>query len=96
VVQGAMVGVIGTPSVCVSPVASNIDALVPALEQFGATFSSKMFTSSAVRPATPRQSDICRWRLFWCWLCGHSVPQLEWASRVNPAEACVMNDRSPC
>jgi lipoprotein-releasing system permease protein len=91
VVQGAMVGVIGTLAGLVLGlgVAFNIDVLVPALEQFlGATFLPKDVYLISSMPSDPQQSDILPVALISLVLAFVATLYPSWrASRVNPAEA---------
>jgi lipoprotein-releasing system permease protein len=91
VVQGAMVGVIGTLAGLVLGlgVAFNIDVLVPALEQFlGATFLPKDVYLISSMPSDPQQSDILPVALISLVLSFVATLYPSWrASRVNPAEA---------
>ena len=91
VVQGAMVGVIGTLAGLVLGlgVAFNIDVLVPALEQFlGATFLPKDVYLISSMPSDPQQSDILPVAVISLVLAFVATLYPSWrASRVNPAEA---------
>jgi lipoprotein-releasing system permease protein len=91
VVQGAMVGVIGTLAGLVLGlgVAFNIDVLVPALEHFlGATFLPKDVYLISSMPSDPQQSDILPVALISLVLAFVATLYPSWrASRVNPAEA---------
>ena len=91
VVQGAMVGVIGTLAGLVLGlgVAFNIDVLVPALEQFlGATFLPKDVYLISSMPSDPQQSDILPVAIISLVLAFVATLYPSWrASRVNPAEA---------
>ncbi len=91
VVQGAMVGVIGTLAGLVLGlgVAFNIDVLVPALEHFlGATFLPKDVYLISSMPSDPQQSDILPVAIISLVLAFVATLYPSWrASRVNPAEA---------
>jgi lipoprotein-releasing system permease protein len=91
VVQGAMVGIIGTLAGLVLGlgVAFNIDVLVPALEQFlGATFLPKDVYLISSMPSDPQQSDILPVAIISLVLAFVATLYPSWrASRVNPAEA---------
>ncbi len=91
VVQGAMVGGIGTLAGLVLGlgVAFNIDVLVPALEQFlGATFLPKDVYLISSMPSDPQQSDILPVAVISLVLAFVATLYPSWrASRVNPAEA---------
>ncbi|WP_210544941.1 lipoprotein-releasing ABC transporter permease subunit [Rhodoferax sp. PAMC 29310] len=91
VVQGAMVGVIGTLAGLVLGlgVAFNIDVLVPALEHFlGATFLPKDVYLISSMPSDPQQSDILPVAIISLVLAFLATLYPSWrASRVNPAEA---------
>jgi lipoprotein-releasing system permease protein len=91
VVQGAMVGVIGTLAGLLLGlgIAFNIDVIVPALEQlFHASFLPRDIYLISRMPSDPQQATSCPSRSSrWCW---PSPPRCipSWrASRVNPAEA---------
>jgi lipoprotein-releasing system permease protein len=91
VVQGAMVGVIGT-LVGLGlglGVAYNIDVLVPALEQLlGATFLPKDVYLISRMPSDPQQADILPIAVISLVLAFLATLYPSWhASRVNPAEA---------
>ena len=91
VVQGAMVGVIGTLAGLVLGlgVAFNIDVLVPALEHFlGATFLPKDVYLISSMPSDPQQSDILPVAIISLVLAFVATLYPSWrASQVNPAEA---------
>ncbi len=91
VVQGAMVGVIGTLAGLVMGlgVAFNIDVIVPALEQLlGATFLPKDIYLISRMPSDPQQADIVPIALISLVLAFLATIYPSWrASRVNPAEA---------
>jgi lipoprotein-releasing system permease protein len=91
VVQGAMVGVIGTLSGLVLGlgVAFNIDVIVPALEQaLGATFLPRDVYLISRMPSDPQQADIVPIALISLVLAFLATLYPSWrASRVNPAEA---------
>jgi lipoprotein-releasing system permease protein len=91
VVQGAMVGVIGT-LVGLGlglGVAYNIDVLVPALEKLlGATFLPKDVYLISRMPSDPQQADILPIAVISLVLAFLATLYPSWhASRVNPAEA---------
>ena len=91
VVQGAMVGVIGTLAGLVLglAVAFNIDVIVPALEQLlHASFLPKDIYLISRMPSDPQQSDILPVALISLALAFVATIYPSWrASRVNPAEA---------
>lgn len=91
VVQGAMVGVIGTLSGLALGllVAFNIDVIVPAIEQaLGASFLPKDIYLISRMPSDPQQSDILPITLISLVLAFVATLYPSWrASRVNPAEA---------
>jgi lipoprotein-releasing system permease protein len=91
VVQGAMVGVIGTLAGLLLGlgVAFNIDVIVPALEQFlGATFLPRDVYLISRMPSDPQQADIVPIALISLVLAFLATLYPSWrASRVNPAEA---------
>ncbi len=91
VVQGAMVGVIGTLAGLALGlgVAFNIDVIVPAIEQFlHASFLPKDVYLISRMPSDPRQSDILPIALISLALSFVATLYPSWhASRVNPAEA---------
>ena len=91
VVQGAMVGVIGTLAGLALGlgVAFNIDVIVPALEQlFQASFLPKDIYLISRMPSEPQQSDILPITLISLVLAFLATLYPSWrASRVNPAEA---------
>jgi lipoprotein-releasing system permease protein len=91
VVQGAMVGVIGTLAGLTLGlgIAFNIDVLVPALEQFlGASFLPKDIYLISRMPSDPQQSDILPIAIISLVLAFLATLYPSWrASRVNPAEA---------
>ena len=91
VVQGALVGVIGTLSGLALGllVACNIDVIVPALEHMlGATFLPKDIYLISRMPSDPQQSDILPITLISLVLAFVATLYPSWrASRVNPAEA---------
>jgi lipoprotein-releasing system permease protein len=91
VVQGAMVGVIGTLAGLLLGlgVAFNIDVIVPALEQLlGASFLPKDIYLISRMPSDPQQSDIVPVALIALVLAFAATLYPSWrASRVNPAEA---------
>ena len=91
VVQGAMVGVMGTlaglgAGLCI---ALNIDVIVPAMEQaLGARFLSKEIYLIGNMPSDPQGSDIVPIVLVSLALAFVATLYPSWrASRVNPAEA---------
>jgi len=91
VVQGAMVGVIGTASGLLLGlgVAFNIDVLVPALERLlGATFLPRDVYLISRMPSDPQQADILPIAVISLVLAFVATLYPSWrASRVNPAEA---------
>jgi lipoprotein-releasing system permease protein len=91
VVQGAMVGVIGTLAGLALGlgVAFNIDVIVPALEQlFRASFLPKDIYLISRMPSDPQQDDILPITLISLVLAFVATLYPSWrASRVNPAEA---------
>jgi lipoprotein-releasing system permease protein len=91
VVQGAMVGVIGTLAGLLLGlgVAFNIDVIVPALEQaLGASFLPKDIYLISRMPSEPQQSDIVPIALISLLMAFVATLYPSWrASRVNPAEA---------
>ncbi len=91
VVQGAMVGVIGTLAGLLLGlgVAFNIDVIVPALEQlFHASFLPKDIYLINRMPSEPQQGDIVPITLISLVLAFLATIYPSWrASRVNPAEA---------
>ena len=91
VVQGAMVGVMGTLGGLLLGlgVAYNIDVLVPALEQFlNASFLPKDIYLISRMPSDPQQNDILPVALISLGLAFLATLYPSWrASRVNPAEA---------
>ncbi len=91
VVQGAMVGVIGTISGLLLGlgVAFNIDVLVPALERLlGATFLPRDVYLISRMPSDPQQADIVPIAVISLVLAFVATLYPSWrASRVNPAEA---------
>ena len=91
VVQGAMVGVIGTVAGLALGlgVAFNIDVLVPALERLlGASFLPKDIYLISRMPSDPQQADILPVALISLALSFVATLYPSWrASRVNPAEA---------
>jgi lipoprotein-releasing system permease protein len=91
VVQGAMVGVIGTLAGLLLGlgVAYNIDVIVPALEQLlGATFLPKDIYLISRMPSDPQQADILPVAIIALVLAFVATLYPSWhASRVNPAEA---------
>jgi lipoprotein-releasing system permease protein len=91
VVQGAMVGVIGTFAGLALglAVAFNIDVIVPALEQlFHASFLPKDIYLISRMPSDPQQSDILPIAIISLVLAFLATLYPSWrASRVNPAEA---------
>ena len=90
-VQGAMVGVIGTGAGLLLGlgVAFNIDTLVPALERLlGASFLPQDIYLISRMPSDPQQSDILPVALISLVLAFLATIYPSWrASRVNPAEA---------
>ncbi|MBA4194218.1 MAG: lipoprotein-releasing system transmembrane subunit LolC, partial [Comamonadaceae bacterium] len=91
VVQGAMVGVIGTGVGLLLGlgVAFNIDTLVPALERLlGASFLPQDIYLISRMPSDPQQGDIVPVGLISLVLAFVATLYPSWrASRVNPAEA---------
>jgi len=91
VVQGAMVGVIGTLAGLTLglTVALNIDVIVPALEQLlGASFLPRDVYLISRMPSDPQQADILPIALISLVLAFIATLYPSWhASRVNPAEA---------
>jgi lipoprotein-releasing system permease protein len=91
VVQGAMVGVMGTLAGLALglSVAFNIDVIVPAIEQLlHASFLPKDIYLISRMPSDPRQSDILPIALISLALSFVATLYPSWhASRVNPAEA---------
>jgi len=90
-VQGAMVGVIGTFAGLLLGlgVALNIDVIVPAIEQaLGATFLPKDIYLISKMPSEPQYSDIMPIAIISLILAFVATIYPSWrASRVNPAEA---------
>jgi lipoprotein-releasing system permease protein len=91
VVQGAMVGVIGTLAGLLLGlgIAFNIDTIVPALEQaLNASFLPKDIYLISRMPSEPQQSDILPIAVISLVLAFVATIYPSWrASRVNPAEA---------
>ena len=91
VVQGAMVGVIGTLAGLLLGlgIAFNVDVIVPALEQlFHASFLPKDIYLISSMPSDPQQGDIVPIALISLVLAFAATLYPSWhASRVNPAEA---------
>jgi lipoprotein-releasing system permease protein len=91
VVQGAMVGVIGTLAGLVLGlgVALNIDVIVPALERaFNASFLPKDIYLISRMPSDPQSGDVVPIALISLVLAFAATLYPSWrASRVNPAEA---------
>ena len=91
VVQGAMVGVIGTLAGLLMGlgVAYNIDVIVPALEHLlGATFLPKDIYLISRMPSDPQQSDIMPIAIIALVMAFAATLYPSWrASKVNPAEA---------
>ncbi|HSU21209.1 lipoprotein-releasing ABC transporter permease subunit [Comamonadaceae bacterium OTU4NAUVB1] len=91
VVQGAMVGVIGTLGGLLLGlgIATNIDVIVPALERlFQANFLPKDIYLISRMPSDPQRSDIMPITLISLALAFAATLYPSWrASRVNPAEA---------
>ena len=91
VVQGAMVGVIGTLAGLALGlgVAFNIDVIVPALEQlFHASFLPKDIYLISRMPSDPQQADIVPVTIISLLLAFVATLYPSWrASQVNPAEA---------
>ena len=90
-VQGAMVGVIGTGLGLLLGlgVAFNIDTIVPAIEQaLGASFLPKDIYLISRMPSDPQQADILPIAIISLALSFVATIYPSWhASRVNPAEA---------
>ncbi len=91
VVQGAMVGVIGTLAGLLMGlgVAYNIDVIVPALEHLlGATFLPKDIYLISRMPSDPQQADILPIAIIALLMAFAATLYPSWrASQVNPAEA---------
>ena len=91
VVQGAMVGVIGTLSGLLLglAIASNIDLIVPAIERaLNASFLPKDIYLISKMPSDPQSSDIVPIAVISLVLAFVATLYPSWrASRVNPAEA---------
>jgi lipoprotein-releasing system permease protein len=91
VVQGAMVGVIGTLTGLLLGlgIAFNIDVIVPAIEQLlGASFLPKDIYLISKMPSNPQAGDIVPIGLISLLLSFVATLYPSWhASRVNPAEA---------
>jgi lipoprotein-releasing system permease protein len=91
VVQGAMVGVIGTLTGLLLGlgVAFNIDVIVPALEQLlGASFLPQDIYLISRMPSDPQQSDIVPVAIISLLMAFVATLYPSWrASQVNPAEA---------
>src|SRR5690606_10912757 len=91
VVQGAMVGVIGTLAGLLLglAVAFNIDVIVPALENaLGASFLPKDISLVSRMPSDPQSTDIVPIAVISLVLAFLATLYPSWrASRVNPAEA---------
>ena len=91
VVQGAMLGVIGTLAGLLrgQGVAFNIDVIVPALElALGASFLPKYIDLISRMPSEPQQSDILPITVISLLMAFVATLYPSWrASRVNPAEA---------
>jgi lipoprotein-releasing system permease protein len=91
VVQGAMVGVIGTLAGLLLGlgVAFNIDVIVPAIEQaLGASFLPKDIYLISRMPSDPQQSDILPIAVIALVMAFVATLYPSWrASQVNPAEA---------
>jgi lipoprotein-releasing system permease protein len=91
VVQGAMVGVIGTVAGLLLGlgIAYNIDVIVPFLEQlFHASFLPKDIYLISKMPSDPQRSDIMPIAIISLVLAFLATLYPSWrASRVNPAEA---------
>jgi lipoprotein-releasing system permease protein len=91
VVQGAMVGVIGTLGGLLLGlgIAFNIDVIVPALERLlGATFLPQDIYLISRMPSDPQMNDILPIGLIALVLAFVATLYPSWrASRVNPAEA---------
>jgi lipoprotein-releasing system permease protein len=90
-VQGAMVGVMGTLAGLVLGlgIAFNIDVIVPALEQlFHASFLPREVYFISRMPSEPQQADIVPIAVISLVLAFVATIYPSWhASRVNPAEA---------
>ena len=90
-VQGAMVGVIGTGAGLLLGlgVAFNIDVIVPALEQMlGATFLPQDIYLISRMPSDPQQADILPVALISLLMAFVATLDPSWrASQINPAEA---------
>jgi lipoprotein-releasing system permease protein len=90
-VQGAMVGVIGTGAGLLLGlgVAFNIDVIVPALEQMlGATFLPQDIYLISRMPSDPQQADILPVALISLLMAFVATLYPSWrASQINPAEA---------
>lgn len=91
VVQGALVGLIGTLLGLISGlgIAFNIDVIVPALERlFDASFLPKEIYLLSAMPSEPQRSDILPVVLISLALSFVATLYPSWrASRINPAEA---------
>jgi lipoprotein-releasing system permease protein len=91
VVQGALVGVIGTFAGLLLGlgIALNIDVIVPALEQaLGASFLPRDIYLISQMPSDPQQADILPIAIISLLLSFAATIYPSWrASRVNPAEA---------
>jgi lipoprotein-releasing system permease protein len=91
VVQGAMVGVIGTMAGLLLGlgVAFNIDVIVPALEHaLGASFLPKDIYLISRMPSDPQQADILPIAVISLLMAFVATLYPSWrASKVNPAEA---------
>ena len=91
VVQGALVGVIGTMAGLLLGlgVASNIDVIVPALERgLNASFLPKDIYLISSMPSDPQRSDVMPIALISLVLAFVATIYPSWrASRINPAEA---------
>jgi lipoprotein-releasing system permease protein len=91
VVQGAMVGVIGTLAGLLLglSIAYNVDVIVPAIEQMlHASFLPKDIYLISKMPSEPQESDIVPIALISLVLAFVATLYPSWrASRVNPAEA---------
>jgi lipoprotein-releasing system permease protein len=91
VVQGALVGVVGTLSGCLLGllVAFNVDVIVPTIEAlFGVSFLSKDIYIISQLPSQPLASDIVPVVLISLLLSFVATLYPSWrASRVNPAQA---------
>ncbi|MEN9539704.1 MAG: hypothetical protein RLZZ126_1939, partial [Pseudomonadota bacterium] len=91
VVQGSMVGVVGTllGLALGLGIAFNIDVIVPAIERaLGASFLPKDIYLISRLPSDPRQSDIVPVAVISLFLAFAATLYPSWrASRVNPAEA---------